>query len=68
MLLFLVVGTPVWYKTTEVYRVSLPYQEIEDLPGGDGLKLRVDLHLVSEDARQTHRWGPSIQPLLKGEI
>lgn len=27
----LVIGVPMWWKTTEVYRVSLPYSEIEAL-------------------------------------
>ena len=67
VLLFLLVGMPVWYKTTEVYRVSLPYQAIQDLKGGQDLKLRVELHLVSEDVREKHKWGPSLQPMLKGE-
>jgi hypothetical protein len=25
------IGIPLWWKTTEVYRVSLPYSDIEDL-------------------------------------
>ena len=27
----LLVGLPLWWKTTEVYRVALPYSDIEDL-------------------------------------
>ena len=27
----LVVGLPLWWKTTEVYRVSLPYSDIDTL-------------------------------------
>lgn len=28
---FVIIGIPLWWKTTEVYRVSLPYKEIEKL-------------------------------------
>lgn len=31
ILLILVVGLPMWWKTTEVYRMKLPYNEIEAL-------------------------------------
>ena len=31
ILLILVLGLPMWWKTTEVYRVQLPYGEIQDL-------------------------------------
>lgn len=31
ILLILVVGLPMWWKTTEVYRMKLPYNEIESL-------------------------------------
>lgn len=31
ILLILVLGLPMWWKTTEVYRVQLPYTEIEQL-------------------------------------
>jgi len=27
----IVVGIPLWWKTTEVYRVSLPYSDIAEL-------------------------------------
>ncbi|XP_067128042.1 GPI transamidase component PIG-S [Centruroides vittatus] len=29
---FVIIGVPLWWKTTEVYRVTLPYSEIEKLP------------------------------------
>lgn len=31
ILLILVLGLPMWWKTTEVYRVKLPYNEIANL-------------------------------------
>ncbi|XP_055903161.1 GPI transamidase component PIG-S-like isoform X1 [Eupeodes corollae] len=31
MVVVLVIGVPMWWKTTEVYRVSLPYSDIRDL-------------------------------------
>lgn len=31
IVVIIVIGVPMWWKTTEVYRVSLPYAEIESL-------------------------------------
>lgn len=33
--LLLVVGIPLWWKTTEVYRVHVPYGRIDDLKEAD---------------------------------
>lgn len=30
-MVIVLIGVPMWWKTTEVYRVSLPYAEIEAL-------------------------------------
>lgn len=29
---FIVIGLPLWWNTTKVYRAALPYDEIENLP------------------------------------
>ncbi len=64
VLLMFVLGLPVWWKTTQVYRVSLPYAEIDALAQ---VKLKVDLLLVSEDAKDGHFWGPKILEHLSGK-
>ncbi|XP_033756605.1 GPI transamidase component PIG-S-like [Pecten maximus] len=43
-----VIGVPLWWKTTEVYRVSLPYGEIADLSNTQ-LKYTVDVDIVNGD-------------------
>lgn len=50
-LLILGVGIPLWWKTTEVYRVALPFAEIEEL---QQIKPRVLLNL-SVHARDSNR-------------
>ncbi|XP_060573029.1 GPI transamidase component PIG-S-like [Ruditapes philippinarum] len=42
----LVVGLPLWWKTTEVYRVSLPYSDIDTL-ADTKIKYTVDLNVIS---------------------
>lgn len=36
-LIFILIGIPLWWNTTKVYRASLPYSEIEQL---NSLKVR----------------------------
>ena len=36
------IGVPVWWKTTEVYRVSLPYADIQEL---SKTKVCLDMHV-----------------------
>jgi len=38
-----IIGLPLWWKTTEVYRVSLPYSDIEELA-----KVKVDNNIFDE--------------------
>ncbi len=65
VLLMLVVGVPIWWRTTEVYRVSLPYAEIDGLDRDLQTRMRAELLLVSsEDSKM----GPKVQALLKGAI
>lgn len=55
VLTFLIVGLPLWWKTTAVYRVSLPYNEIEALNRQQIVHainvsvLLVDSHHAAED-------------------
>lgn len=35
----LIIGIPLWWKTTEVYRVNLPYSDIADLSNTKVTKL-----------------------------
>uniref|UniRef100_H2YV43 GPI transamidase component PIG-S n=1 Tax=Ciona savignyi TaxID=51511 RepID=H2YV43_CIOSA len=41
--IFLLVGIPIWWKTTEVYRAELPFDEISQLNQDPSLKNRVIL-------------------------
>lgn len=48
-LIFILVGIPVWWKATTVYRVSLPYSEIDDLSSKKVVHLvRVHVLLVEK--------------------
>ena len=66
--LMLVIGVPMWWKTTEVYRVSLPYFEIKDLTHILNLNLKVDIKLISTyDVQEgSHQLGQQLQNGLKG--
>ena len=47
-IMLLVIGIPLWWKTTEVYRVSLPYSEIYELAKLE-FKINMTVHLVCID-------------------
>ncbi len=65
LLLMLAVGLPIWWRTTEVYRVTLPYAEIDRLAQDLQTRMRAELLLISsEDVKM----GPKVQALLKGAI
>ena len=57
-MVILVIGIPVWFSTTKVYRASLPYEEIENLPDP---KISQSILLISQDARNDHSIGPKLQ-------
>jgi hypothetical protein len=59
----LVFGLTVWPKTTEVYRVSLPYDGIAALSDMKA-KLAVNVQLVTVDTHKEHQLGPKIQQVL----
>ena len=60
----LLVVVPVWWKTTEVYRASLPYSEIESLHSLP-LQQKSNILLVTMDAEDSHIRGPAFQNVLK---
>lgn len=49
ILLILVLGLPMWWKTTQVYRVELPYKEIESLTKVE-ITARSNVYLYTKDA------------------
>lgn len=70
ILIILVLGLPMWWKTTEIYRVQLPYSEIESLTQVE-IAARSTVYLYTrdverslllqselEDAYKTHRKEP----------
>lgn len=49
--MLVLVGIPLWWKTTEVYRVTLPYSEIDALDA-DSFKISLTVHVATlEKAR-----------------
>lgn len=46
--MLVLLGIPLWWKTTEVYRVSLPYTEIDDL-GNLNFQIQMNVHVVTID-------------------
>ena len=59
LLLMLLLGGPIWWKTTEVYRVSLPYNRIDALSATR--HFTVNVQLVTMDTHKDHQLGPKIQ-------
>ena len=64
-LVMILVGGPVWWKTTEVYRASLPYEAIESL-AHEADRFKINVQLISTDARKDHQLGPEFQKKLQG--
>ena len=60
------IGGPVWWKTTEVYRASLPYEQIDGL-SMEQARFRVNVQLISTDAKKDHQLGPELQKKMMGE-
>ena len=59
------VGGPIWWKTTEVYRVSLPYSRIDALSAAR--HFAVNVQLVTMDTHKDHQLGPKIQAEINAE-
>lgn len=60
----LLVGVPVWWKTTEVYRANLPYAEIDQLASLSSVQ-KVNILLITPDAAESHSRGPELQKILQ---
>lgn len=65
-LIMVLIGGPVWWKTTEVYRASLPYEQIEGLTMEQS-RFRVNVQLISTDAKKDHQLGPQLQKKMMGK-
>jgi len=61
--LMLVVGVPVWWKTTEVYRAYVPYSDIANLETLPVLQ-KANVLLITTDAEDSHLRGPIFQKTL----
>lgn len=61
-LIMVLIGVPVWWKTTQVYRVALPYKDME--ASYKQMNIRVNVNLVTSDTHRDHQLGPKIQQLL----
>eukprot|EP00088_Acartia_fossae_P044827 TRINITY_DN4783_c0_g1_i4.p1 TRINITY_DN4783_c0_g1~~TRINITY_DN4783_c0_g1_i4.p1 ORF type:complete len:531 (-),score=115.00 TRINITY_DN4783_c0_g1_i4:192-1784(-) len=67
--ILLILGLPLWWQTTTVYRANLPYTEIEDLTQQSNIKQKVNILLITEDAINTHKLGPHLQSIfLNSEV
>jgi len=64
ILLMLVVGLPLWWQTTAVYRVALPYEDMDRRHPRVGM--RVDVQVVADD-ELARIWTPKLQASLKGD-
>ncbi|XP_064613350.1 GPI transamidase component PIG-S-like [Liolophura sinensis] len=61
----LIVGVPLWWKTTEVYRVQLPYNDIDEL-GHYKIRYSVRLDVISFDEKVTPTTLNSLTKHLQG--
>nr|XP_002124261.1 GPI transamidase component PIG-S-like [Ciona intestinalis] len=48
-LIFVVLGVPIWWNTTKVYRANLPFTEIAELNQDAGLKVGINVNVVVAD-------------------
>ena len=64
--LCIVIGVPLWWKTTEVYRVSLPYSDIADLSNTKVFYLsRCNMQIYNHKELE---WGTSPSQLFMSNI
>jgi len=61
--MMLVIGVPVWWKTTEVYRAHVPYSDIANLETVSVMQ-KANLLLITSDAEDSHLRGPIFQKTL----
>lgn len=63
----LVVGIPLWWKTTEVYRVNLPYSDIADLSNAK-FQFTIDIDVVNLEKTWTDKDLTDLSKLLKANL
>jgi len=62
-ILMLVIGVPVWWKTTEVYRANVPYSDIANLDTLSVLQ-KANVLLITSDSEDSDLRGPILQETL----
>ncbi|PSN33756.1 GPI transamidase component PIG-S [Blattella germanica] len=60
----IVIGMPLWWKTTEVYRVSLPYTKIAELDGLD-TKLAMNISISTLDPPRGEKLAADLTEIFK---
>lgn len=63
----LVIGIPLWWKTTEVYRVNLPYSDIADL-SNTKFQFTIDIDVVNLEKLWTDKDLTDLSKLLKANL
>lgn len=66
VLLMGVIGVPIWWKTTEVYRVALPFDQISNLDHDLSLKPKVNVRLISAFEHGDHSFGLDLVKKFEG--
>ena len=67
VLLMIVIVLPVWWKTTEVYRASLPYSDIDSLHGVS-VTQKADILLITTEEEDGRVRGPAFQNVLSKSV
>ncbi|XP_048746599.2 GPI transamidase component PIG-S-like [Ostrea edulis] len=62
-----VIGIPLWWKTTEVYRVSLPYSDIADL-SKTKFQFTIDIDVLNLEKSWTDKDLTDLSKLLKANL
>ncbi|XP_023341084.1 GPI transamidase component PIG-S [Eurytemora carolleeae] len=68
ILIMAVLGVPIWWRTTEVYRALLPYDAIDALSDIEYVTQKVNIILITPDAQGVHSRGPEVQKLLNSQL
>uniref|UniRef100_K1PHI6 GPI transamidase component PIG-S n=1 Tax=Magallana gigas TaxID=29159 RepID=K1PHI6_MAGGI len=63
----LIIGIPLWWKTTEVYRVNLPYSDIADL-SNTKFQFTIDIDVVNLEKSWTDKDLTDLSKLLKANL
>ena len=67
VVLMVVVVLPVWWKTTEVYRASLPYSDIDNLHSLP-VTQRADILLITAEAEDAQLRVPALQKVISKSV